>query len=78
MHPIIQEQLVKARIADWHAQAERDRMTRAARLARRARDRRSVPDDLATVLARWVRALLAAHRPRAQRSQPAEVRKATP
>lgn len=78
MHPIIQEQLAKARIADYQRQAERDRMARAARIARKPRDRRFVPGDLATVLARRVLAALAVHRPRPRRPQPAELPKATP
>ncbi len=71
MHPIIVNEVAKARIADWHRQAERDRMARAARLARRKHDRHFAPGHLATVLARRVLAVLSARslRPPAQREQ---------
>jgi hypothetical protein len=52
MRPIILHQVTKARIADLHRQAERDRMARTARLARKAHSRHFVPGDLATILAR--------------------------
>jgi hypothetical protein len=78
MHPIIGNEVAKARIADWHRQAERDRLARAARLTRKTPERRSVPSDLATVLARRVRAMLAAPSPRPRRSQPAQAPKVTP
>jgi len=35
MHPIMHDELNKARIADLHRQAERDRLARAAAQARR-------------------------------------------
>jgi hypothetical protein len=63
MHPIIAHEVAKARIADWHRQAERDSMARAARLDRQPRRRRFVPGDLATGFARRVRAALAARGP---------------
>jgi len=37
MHPIIHAKLQRARIGDWHRQAEQDRLARAAKLARRTR-----------------------------------------
>jgi hypothetical protein len=60
MHPIILHQVAKARIADLHRQAERDRMARTARLVRKAHSRHLVPGDLATVLVHRVHAVLAA------------------
>jgi hypothetical protein len=78
MHPIILYEIKKARIADWHQQAERDRMAQAARLARRERDRGFAPGHLATVLARRVLAMLTAHSPPPPRSQPEQAPKATP
>lgn len=39
MHPYIQHHLAAARIADMHSHAERQRITRAARYARRAAQR---------------------------------------
>jgi hypothetical protein len=35
MHPILRQELTSARIADFHRQAERDALVRAARRARR-------------------------------------------
>jgi hypothetical protein len=64
MHPIIHGELAKARIADLHRQAERDRMARAARFARRTHDRHFMPGHLAAVLACRVLAVVAAHSPR--------------
>jgi hypothetical protein len=77
MHPIIANEVAKARIADWHRQAERDRMARAARLARREHDRRFAPGQLATVFARRVLAVLGARSLRPASSQPAQAPKAT-
>jgi hypothetical protein len=77
MHPIILNEVAKARIADWHRQAERDRMARAARLARKPHRRRFVPGDLATAFARRVRAALAARSPRPSASAPGHAPKAT-
>jgi hypothetical protein len=37
MHPIITRDLMNARTSDWHRQAERDALRRAARQARQAR-----------------------------------------
>jgi len=37
MHPIIHDKLNNARIGDFHRRAERDRLARASRLARRRR-----------------------------------------
>ena len=60
MHPTIHQQLAKARTADLLRQAERDRMARTARLARKEHHRHLMPGHLATVLARRVLAVLAA------------------
>ena len=65
MHPSIHGEVAKTRVADMHRQAERDHMARATRSARKAHDRHFVPGQLATVLARRVLAVLAAHSPRA-------------
>ena len=46
MHPTISNELAKARLADLHRQADRDRLAYAARRARRARppqSRRALP-----------------------------------
>ena len=77
MHPIIGNDVAKPQIADWHRQAERDRLAEAARPARKAPVRRFEPGHLATVLARRVRAVLAAPSPRPPRSQPAQAPKVT-
>jgi hypothetical protein len=37
MHPIIHAKLQRARIRDWHRQAEQDRLARAVIQARRTR-----------------------------------------
>jgi hypothetical protein len=63
MHPIIQHQLMNARIADLHRQADHDRLARAATKARRLRHeegRRLVGGRPATVLARCLHAVLPA------------------
>jgi hypothetical protein len=65
MHPSIQGEVAKGRIADLHRQAERDRTARATKPVRKTHDRHFVPGQLATLLARRVLAMLAAHSPRA-------------
>jgi len=60
MHPIIAKEVVRTQIADWHRQAERDRLTREARSAPRQHDRHFAPGHLATVFTRRVRPVLAA------------------
>jgi hypothetical protein len=65
MHPSIQGEVAKGRIADLHRQAERDRTARATRPARKTHARHFAPGQLATVLARRVLAVLAAHSRRA-------------
>jgi hypothetical protein len=67
MHPTISYELAKARIADLHRQAERDRIAHAARRARRTQSRHNRPAHPASVLARRMLALLA---PRPAPSQP--------
>ena len=71
MHPTIMSEIGKARIADWHRQADRDRIARAARAARGKHASHLRPGHLATVLARRVRAALGAPslRPPAQPGQ---------
>ena len=46
MHPTIHQQLAKARTADLLRQAERDRMARTARLARKEHHRHLMPGHL--------------------------------
>jgi hypothetical protein len=58
MHPIMHYDLAKARIADLHQQAERDRMARAARLARTDGSRLLAPAHHAMALARRALAVL--------------------
>lgn len=77
MHPIILNEVAKARIADWHRQAERDRIARTARLTRKAHRRHVVPGDLAAGFARRVLAVLAARRLRPPVSAPGQAPKAT-
>lgn len=77
MHPIIAHQAAQARIADWHRQAERDRVAQAARLARQPHRRRFTPGDLATGFARRARAALAARSLRPPVSAPGQAPKAT-
>ena len=71
MNPSTACQLGQARLADWHQQAERDRIVRAARLARRNHASHSRPGHLAAILARRVRAALGtpSRRPPAQPGQ---------
>jgi len=64
MHPIMGYEVAKARIADRHRQADRDRMARAARLDRKEGTRRLVPGHRAITLARRVLAALGGRRPR--------------
>ena len=60
MYTTFQHDLAKARVADLHQQAERDRIARTARLARKAHGSHVVPSDLATSFARRLLAALAA------------------
>jgi hypothetical protein len=63
MHPTIHHEIAKARIADWHRQAQRDTLALAARQARRARrDRSSYPAPVRPIVA--ARRVLALLRPR--------------
>ena len=60
MHPTIRSHLAKTRIADLHQQAERDRMARAARLARTDGGRPLAPAHRAMALARRALGVLGA------------------
>lgn len=63
MHPTIHHEIAKARIADWHRQAQRDTLALAARQARRARrDQSRSPAPARRVAA--ARRVLAFLRPR--------------
>jgi hypothetical protein len=65
MHPALHYQLMQARVADWHAQAQRDALARTARQAHRAqrhRPKRPVPGFPALALRR-VLAVLGARSP---------------
>jgi len=77
MNPSTVGQLGQARLAAWHQQAERDRIARAARSARRNRASHLRPGHLATILASRARAALGtpSRRPPAQ---PGQAPKATP
>ena len=77
MNPSTVGQLGQARLAAWHQQAERDRIARAARSARRNHASHLRPGHLATTVARRVRAALGtlSRRPTAQ---PGPAPKATP
>jgi hypothetical protein len=77
MHPTIRYHLAKARIADLHQQAERDRMARAARLARTDRTRLLMPAHRAMALARRALAVLGARSPQPASTSPAQTPKAT-
>jgi len=72
MHPTMHYHLAKAQIAELHQQAERDRMARAARLARRDRSRLLVPAHQAMALARRALAALGGRslRPASRSSAP--------
>jgi len=66
MHPIIMHDLIKARTSDWHRQAERDALGRAARRAGHAPTKKStlfMPAHATAELIRRVLALLGAHTP---------------
>ena len=59
MHPAIQHDLAKARIADLQSQAQRDALARAASRARHNRAERSHPTrTLRALIARRVSAVL--------------------
>jgi hypothetical protein len=73
MHPIMGYEANKARIADLHRQAERDRMARAAR---KDRNTLQAPGHRAAALARRVLAVLGRLRP--SPAPPAQAPKATP
>jgi hypothetical protein len=63
MHPTIHHEIAKARIADWHRQAQRDALALAARQARRAREDQSRSSALARQVAA-ARRVIALLRPR--------------
>jgi hypothetical protein len=69
----MRDQLMKARVADLHRQAERDRMARAARLTRKEPSRLLVPAHRAMALARRVLAALGGRRLRRAPATPAQV-----
>jgi hypothetical protein len=77
MYTTIQQELAKARVADLHRQAERDRAARTARLARKTHGRHSRPGDLATGFTRRVLAVLAARSLRPPVSAPRQEPKPT-
>jgi hypothetical protein len=62
MHPIFHEELNRARIAERHRRAERDRLARASAQARRARrqDGKAPPTGAAWVVARRLLIILSA------------------
>jgi hypothetical protein len=63
MHPIIERDVMHARVADLHCQAERDRIARAASRIPRTRQQKRRPDLMlrrTAVLARRVLASLSA------------------
>jgi hypothetical protein len=65
MHPDIMRELMKARISDWHRQAEGDALGRAARRARQApvkHSTRFMPAHTTAALIRRVLTLLGARR----------------
>jgi hypothetical protein len=72
MHPTVQSDVAKHRIADWHRQADHARTARAARTKRAYRR----PAHLAVVLARRVRAALGFPSPR-RPAESGQMRKAT-
>ena len=81
MHPTIHYEIAKARTADMHRQAERDRIARAAKQSGPARSDRSWPamfGHLAGSLARRILTVPGAHRPRSASRQPAEAPPVTP
>jgi hypothetical protein len=76
-HGVVNQWVAAARVtADLHRQAERDRVARAARLARKHR-RQFVPGELAPGFARRVLAVLGARSQRAPLSAPGQAPKAT-
>ena len=77
MYPITYHGVAKARIADWHRQAERDRVARAARLARKAHRWHAAPAAPAAGFARRVLAVLGAGGVRPPLSAPGQAPKAT-
>jgi hypothetical protein len=77
MHPIILNEIAKDRIADWHRQAERDGMARAAKLARKKHARNLKPSHQAMALARRALAALGARSLRPSPAQPEQAPKAT-
>ncbi len=76
MHPTTLNDVAKARIADWHRQAERDGMARAARLARKEHARHLPRRHRATAFARRVLTALGARSLRPP-AQPEQVPRAT-
>jgi hypothetical protein len=77
MNPSTACQLGQAHLADWHQQAERDRIARGARSARKNYASHLRPGRLTTILTRRVHAALStsSRRPPAQ---PGQAPKATP
>jgi hypothetical protein len=66
MHPIIERDMMQARVADLHRQARRDRIARAAALTphpRQEKRRRRLVPGRPAVLARRVLTTLSALRP---------------
>ena len=59
MHPIIQRDLMRVRVADLHREAERDRLAQAASGPRRAPDEHSRHSALSRPATRLVRRMLA-------------------
>jgi hypothetical protein len=63
MHPIIEHDVMHARVADLHRQAERDRIARAASQTQRTRQEKRRPNlvlSRTAVLARRALAILSA------------------
>jgi hypothetical protein len=75
MHPITDDGAARARIADLHRQAERHRVARAGRLARKDR-RQFVPGEAAEGFARRVLVVLGARSQRAPLPAPGQAPKA--
>jgi hypothetical protein len=78
MHPIIQKELMNARVADLHQRGERDRTARAAAGTARKPGKKPSPGYLAAAFRRRVLALLAACRPWHASSQPEQVPSGAP
>jgi hypothetical protein len=70
MHPIIPSEIAKAQVADLLRKAERDRLARTVRLARKDHSRPFAPGHLTIVLARRVVALLGARSLRPAKDAP--------